>query len=380
MCAAGLGKTRIAEQLGIRKATIIRWLSQSLYEDHRGWQRDKARKYNDEAIEERVCQLKRRRIEQNYFVGDEYVQMDYAQYYLGEPVPSLWFINKTVRKAGLQTRKAKVRRTGGSEYLLYPVHSIRQLGRIHQSADFIGKKYIAGRTEPVNIFSTSYYAPFKLYQIKRIEAEKAIYAINELRRQWAVYPIPHVLRLDNGLQFRGTASGKRSLGVFVTFLLNLHVTPLFGSPSKPWTNPHIEGHNRVFSEKVWSKNFFTSLGQIDQEAERFNQESIALFNYKYAHDVFRRRHRRLEPQRLVNTEALGSRKQKKIYFVRFVESLETQDVSSITIMNERILLPERYNHQFVFVEWDIESERLTLYSEYQGTRTLITDLPFKLNE
>jgi hypothetical protein len=300
---------QIAQQLGVRRATVIDWLSQDSYQDNRGWQKDNARKYSDEAIEERICQLKRRRIDQNHFVGDDYVQMDYAKQFSREPLPSLWFINKTVRNAGLQTRKAKVRRKGGSAYLLYPVQSMRALGRIHQSADFIGKKYIAGRTEPINIFSTSYYAPFKLYQIKRIEAEKGIYALTELQRQWTVYPIPHVLRLDNGLQFRGTASGKRVLGLFITFLLNLNVTPLFGSPSKPWTNPHIEGHNRVFNEKVWGKNFFTSLEQIDHEAERFNQESIALFNFKYAQYVHHKAQRRLKPTQRVNTDTLISRKQ-----------------------------------------------------------------------
>jgi len=370
---------QIAEQLGIRRGTIIHWLSQETYEDKRGWQKEKARKYIDEMMGKRICQLKRCRIEENYFVGDDYVQMDYAQHYPQESLPSLWFINKTVRKAGLQTRKAKQRRKGGSEYLLYPVRSIRQLGGIHQSADFIGKKYIAGRTEPINIFSTSYYAPFKLYQIKRIEAEKAIYAINELQRQWKVYPIPHLLRLDNGLQFRGTASGKRSLGMFVTFLLNLNVIPLFGSPSKPWTNPHIEGHNRVFNEKVWSKNFFTSLQQIDQENERFNQESIALFNYKYAQNIVTRQHRCLNPTKTINTDILVSRKKKKIYFVRFVESFDGQGSSHITIMNEEVFLPEKYNHQFVFVEWNLEQESLSIFSEHQGTITLIDERIFKVN-
>lgn len=371
---------QIAQQLGVRRATIIDWLSQDSYQDNRGWQKDKARKYSDETIEERICQLKRLRIEQNYFVGDDYVQMEYAKHHPTEALPSLWFINKTVRKAGLQTRKAKQRRKGGSEYLLYPVQSIRHVGRIHQSADFIGKKYIAGRTEPINIFSTSYYAPFKLYQVKRIEAEKAIYAVTELQRQWTVYPIPHVLRLDNGLQFRGTASGKRSLGLFLTFLLNLNVTPLFGSPSKPWNNPHIEGHNRVFNDKIWRRNFFTSLHQIDQEAERFNQESIALFNFKYAEHVRHKVQRRLNPMRRVTTDTLVSRKQKKIYFVRFVESLEEQGSSHIMIMNELIFLPEKYNHQFVFVEWDIERERITISSEYEGVSTVIEELTFKLNE
>jgi len=305
--------------------------------------------------------------------------MDYARCYPKEQLPTLWYIKRTIKKANLQTRKPKQRRTGGSEYLLYPIHSIRSLKGIHQSADFIGKKYISGRSEPINIFSTSYYFPFKLYQIMRIEAEKAIYAIEQLRNVWLKFPVPHVLRLDNGIQFRGTGSGKRALGTFLVFLLNLNVIPLFGAPSKPWTNPHIEGHNRVFTEKIWNKNFFTSLEQIDQEAERFNNESFELFHFKYAHFVVDNISRLLDKDVTVKTDSLRTRKGKKLYFIRFVESVEQHGDAYVTIMNEDIFLPEQYTHQFVFGEWNLETETLSLFSEYKKINTLIQKLPFKLN-
>ena len=379
MYAEGISKTEIAQQLDIRKATIIKWLSKTSYEEGRGWQKDRARKYDDTVVADRICELKRHRIGNNYFVGDDYVQMDYAQKYPHDTLPTLWYIKQTIKKAKLQTRKPKLRRTGGSEYLLYPIHSIRSLKGIHQSADFIGKKYISGRTDPINIFSTSYYVPFKLYQIWRIEAEKAIYAIEQLQNLWSQFPKPHVLRLDNGLQFRGTASGKRALGTFLIFLLNLNVIPLFGSPSKPWTNPHIEGHNRVFNEKVWGKNFFTSLDQIDIEAERFNKESREFFHFKYARYVFDNISRLLENNTIINTETLRTRKGKKLYFIRFVESFESSKDAQVTIMNETVFLPEKYNHQFVFGEWNIETENLSLFSEYNKSRILIQQIPFKLN-
>jgi len=305
--------------------------------------------------------------------------MDYARCYPKEQLPTLWYIKQTIKKAKLQTRKPKRRQTGGSEYLLYPIQSIRSLKGIHQSADFIGKKYITGRSEPINIFSSSYYFPFKLYQIQRITAEKAMYAIEQLQNLWSRFPKPHVLRLDNGVQFRGTASGKRALGTFLLYLLNLNVIPLFGSPSKPWTNPHIEGHNRVFNEKIWSKNFFTSLDQIDQETERFNKESIELFHFKYAHYVVDNITRLIDSNARVNTETLRTRRGKKLYFIRFVESFESSKDAQVTIMNETIFLPEKYNHQFVFGEWNLETEILSLYSEYKKTVTLIQQIPFKLN-
>lgn len=305
--------------------------------------------------------------------------MDYAKQYSGKELPSIWFIDKTIRQAGLQTKKPKKHKNGGAEYLLYPVQSITNLGYVQQSADFIGKKYITGQREPINIFSTSYYAPFKLYQIRPVKAERAIYAIEKLTKLWRNYPLPNVIRIDNGLQFRGTARGKRSLGTFLKFILNLGVKPLFGSPSKPWTNPHIEGHNRVFNEKVWGQNFFTHRDQIAAECERFNSESLEYFHFKYAQLVFNGPFSYIERNQQIATDKLLSIKGKKIYFIRFVQSAEKGTKTYITILNESILLPEQYNHQFVFAEWNIEKQQLLIYSEYQKAATLIMELKFNLN-
>lgn len=305
--------------------------------------------------------------------------MDYVKQHGDKDAPSLWFIEQTIRNAGLQTKRPKKRQKGGSAYLLYPTQAIRDLGTIQQSADFIGKKYIAGRTEPVHIFSSSYYTPFKLYQIARIPAETARCAIAECRKLWRRYPIPNVFRIDNGLQFRGTARGKRAIGMFLRFLLNLGVIPLFGAPSKPWTNPHVEGHNRVFGEKVWGQNHFTSLAQIDRECARFNQESIDLFDFRYANALRPDETRYLEPQQRTRMDRLLSVRGKSIYFTRFVESFEEEHDAHVIILNESVTLPEKYNHQFVFVEWNLEKEQLNIYSENQKILSLIKRIRFRIN-
>ena len=53
--------------------------------------------------------------------------------------------------------------------------------------------------------------------------------------------------------------------------------------------------------------------------------------------------------------------------------------ANITILNEKILLPEQYNHQFVFAEWNIEKEQLFIYSEFKKDATLIMVRKFNLN-
>ena len=366
---------------GVRKQTIIEWLAQTDYSDARGWKKNKPHKAEHSEIEKnRICTLKEKRIEDSYFVGSEYVQMDYAKQYPNEPVPSIWFIDEVVRDAKLQTRKPKGKKNvGGSKYLLFPAESVKNLGKIHQSADFIGRKYITGRTEPINIFSSAYYSPVKLFQISRVEAEKARCAIEVLKVQWQTFPVPDVFRIDNGLQFRGTASGKRAVGTFLCFLLNLAVTPLFGSPSKPWTNPAIEGHNRIFNEKIWGNNFFRSPEQIDVECKRFNLESLEYFKYKYASFLDNRQFRYLGGTIDPRVDKLVTTRNRKIYFIRFAESNEFRQPAYIDILNEKVQIPEQYTHQFVFVEWDLEKEVLSIYSEYAEIVTLIEQINFKLN-
>ncbi|MDZ7611143.1 MAG: hypothetical protein U5L10_05265 [Candidatus Moranbacteria bacterium] len=382
MSREGKSKIQISKELGIRKATIIEWLKQDKYQDKRGWKKDKARKYTDKRVGEKICQLREDRIlEKSYFIGSEYLQMDYANNYPCEELPSDWFIKETIRRNNLQTRKPKKRKKGGAEYLLFPSRSIKSLGHIHQSGDFIGKKYISGRSEPVNILSTSYYFPFKLYEIARLPAEKAVYAIEKLYLQWQIYPIPDVFRMDNGLQFRGTASGKRSLGKFVIFLLNLGVTPLFGAPSKPWNNPHVEGHNRVFNEKVWKRNHFKDLNQIDNECDRFNAEGKELFRFKYSNFIINNYQlcNFLEKKHQIKINRLETVKNKKICFVRFAESFEEKGNAFFTIMNEQVAVPEKYTHQFVFAEWYLDKEELIIYSEYKKERTMIRKMKFEIN-
>lgn len=376
----GKNNSQIAEALHVRRATVVDWLNRDQYADNRGWKRGRPRTHTDPRVAARICELKRCRLDTKYLVGSEYVQMDYCKSYPEKEVPSVWFIDSVIRKAGLQSRKAKPKRRGGSVYLLYPIVSMHRLGLIQQSADFIGKKFLSGSSHPVTIFSSCYYRPFKMYQIQRTEAEKATLAIDVLVKQWIEYPMPHVFRMDNGGPFRGTGHSHRRLGTFIVFLLNLGIVPLFGSPSRPWTNGAVEGHNRVFTEKVWQRNRFTCVEEIDRENERFNHEGREFFQFRYQSLAERFHPRCLDPKRKIETGQLRTRRNKKITFIRFVDSAVDEPRAHVVVMNERVFLPEAYTRQFVFATWDLQDEQLSIVSEYQGTTTPVLRVPFKINE
>ena len=87
MFASGVSKNQIAEQLKIRKQTIISWLAEEEYTEGRGWNKNQKRKHSD-VEEQRIITLKQTRIEsKKYFVGAPFVQMDYSVLYPLEPQP-----------------------------------------------------------------------------------------------------------------------------------------------------------------------------------------------------------------------------------------------------------------------------------------------------
>lgn len=304
-----------------------------------------------------------------YFLGSPHIQMDYSKTYPLDHLPSLWFFDEAVRKAGLQTHEPKKRKKGRNivSRLLFPIKCIVGLGRIQQSCDFIGKKYIQGSGEPINIFSTSFYQWFELYQIRRVLAETAEAAIMSLTAFWEKFPLPAVLREDNGMTFRGTGRISGHIGKFVKFLLNLNVIPLFASAYQAYTNPHIEGHNRTFGDKLWDKHHFNTLDEIDAECGKFNQESQEFFEWKFKERLSDKYLRWLNNKSILDSEVLRSTKGKKICFIRFVERWkETNETSGIVVLDRFIEISAVYLNQYVFATLDLETAMLKVVSESEG--------------
>jgi hypothetical protein len=374
----GIGVNEIARRLDIRKATIITWLKSDTYEEGRGWKLGK-RTHTDEE-EARIVTIKEEMIkEKRYFLGAPYVRMRYAKSYTNNPTPSLWFVDDVVRRHRLQTHEPKQRTKGMDivKRLRFPIRSIIGLGRIQQAADFIGKKYIAGRSEPVNVFSTSYYQWLKLYQIWRVLAETAECAIGRLTNLWMTTPIADVTRIDNGMTFRGGGRTEAHLGRFLKFLLNVGSIPLFSAVHQSYTNPHIEGHNRTFTEKLWTKHHFTSEEEIDQECARFNAESREYYEFTFKERLAQSSMRYLHKNQTIKTDVLRSTKGKKICFIRFVERWkEEQRKSGIVVLNRFISIPESYANQYVFAKLDLETATLHVEEEHEGVSAEILQQPF----
>ncbi|MHB8623492.1 MAG: hypothetical protein ACYDBA_09000 [Sulfuricaulis sp.] len=209
-------------------------------------------------------------------------------------------------------------------------------------------------------------------EVHRVLAETVEEAVEPLAHFWIDHPIPQVMRVDNATAFRGAISHVAVIGRFLKFLLNSNVMPLFAAPYRSYTNPHIEGHNRTFTEKLWAKHTFTSRSAIDVECARFNAESEEFFRFKFTERLRAKSLRYRQSREAVNLHTLTTTRGRRIGFIRFVErwSERNQEIG-IVVLERFIELPGAYLNQYVFALLDLAAARLRVYSEVDGQAMVI---------
>jgi len=161
---------------------------------------------------------------------------------------------------------------------------------------------------------------------------------------------------------------------------------LYPEDEKPsiWYIDHVVRQAGLQARKPKSKRrgglVYLPVEEVDRENKRFNAEGREFFQFRYKALAQQYQTRCLLPSRKIETEQLRSRRNKKISFIRFVGPSSDEPRAHITVMNQRVYLPEAYTHQFVFATWDLQAQQLAVVSEFQGTVTSLLRIPFKINE
>lgn len=363
----GLSKTQIAKQTGLSKQFVMNWtqsLDQDLTIDNRGWPKGRGRVW-DESIKQRIGALHQWLLEQpkQFYAGASAIQLHYRKRYPGNKVPPLRTIGRILKELGL-SQPHRPKGKGAARYLCYPEHTVYgSLGKRVLEADFIGKKYIEARSEPVNFIGFSFKKAPKLRYFQRVEAQSTDAIINASQAFFKTFEYPDVMKVDNAQATMGTGSGKRCLSRFMVFLLKHKIYPVFAVPRKPFSQASIEGNNSVFSRKFWNSCRFTSLRQIDARLRWFNQSSLEYTGY----DMGKRKRR-------------GSKKNftPKVYFIRQVREDENNQ-GFIDVLNERIPIRKTYINYFVLAEWDLIEQRLNVLFEKDKQYRVIKSIDFELN-
>lgn len=339
---------------------------QDMTVDHRGWPKGRRRTWT-KATEARIKKLHERLVndQQRFFTGPTAITDQWRMTYR-HPPPPLRTVGRIMKALGLSEPRKKGKRQGASRYLCYPEYTIYEVlgGRVAE-ADFVGKKYITGRTAPIHFAGFSFKKEPKTRWYKRVEAETADCLIRACKEFFARYEKPDFLKVDNGAAMSGSGSGKRNISRTMAFLLKERIVPIFSVPRRPFSQASIEGNNSVFARFFWNRRHFESVEDIDRQLGWFNKASRDYYDYTSP----QRTERRKEPFR------------PRVYFIRQVqeEVRGERTRGMIEILNERISLPKAYIQYFVLAEWNLQEEKLIVYFEKEQQSYAIKQVPFQVN-
>ncbi len=338
---------------------------QDFNKDDRGWPKGKHRKWT-KTTEERIVKIHQALEEDPYqfYSGATAIEQEWRKRHPNISPPPLRTIGRVMADKGLSSKRRKDRHKGASRYLCYPEYTIYTLfgGRVLE-ADFIGKKYIAGRTEPLNFTAFSFKKEPRLRNFKRVSGQTADNFIDQSEKFFKKFEKPDFMKVDNCLATIGSASGRRNVSKFMKFALKNEVIPIFSVPRKPFSQASIEGNNSVFARKFWNRIEFKSVEEVDEKIEWFNKSSEEFLRYQ-------------KPETKLKKKNFIPR----VYFIRQVrEDKEKSGKAFVDILHEKVYLPESYIHYFVLAEWNLKQEQLYIYFEKEQESKLIKKQSFKIN-
>jgi transposase len=360
----GHSKLFISHQLRVSRNFVIKWTKKkhmNFEEDKRGWEKNRGRAWNG-SVHKRILALHRSlTANHHYFLGATAIVQEWNRQY-AQPAPPLRTVGWILKQLGLTHPNKKRRNKGAARYLCYPEDTIHTYaGKRVLEIDFIGKKFISGRTAPLHFAAASFkYAP-KLRYYKPVESETADCLMQFLKTIFETFEIPDVVKMDNGFAMSGTAPQKRVLSKLALWLLEQGIYPMYAVPRKPFSQASIEGNNSVFGRKFWNRFDFKSTAEIAQELIRFNQESLQYYQY--------------QPPAADEGKKIFT---KKIFFLRQVREDE-KGKAFIDVAHDKITLPKTFINYFVFVEWNLEIELLTVFIEKEKQLKKIKSITFTLN-
>ncbi len=365
---SGWSKNRIIRELGVSKHFVIHWTEspdQDVAVDLRGWPKGLRRKWDAET-EQRIVLICKELIESptEFFVGATAVASLWRQRY-DDPPPPLRTIGQIMKDLNLSGHKRKERPIGAAQYLRYPEKTLYGgfLGNRVIEADFIERRYLKGSGTPLHFVGFSAKKAPKLRYFRRIEALTSDHFIRICDEFFTQFETPDALKMDNAAAFIGSLSGKRTLSRTMIYLLSRKIIPVFSVPRRPFTQASIEGNNSVFSRHFWNRRTFENLADVDRQLEWFNASSLRYTHY----------------QRPEKRELKGAFVPRVFFLRQIRESQTSPSQGFIDVANEEILLPACWINFFVLAEWNLKTQRLTVFIEQDQTLMVLSETKFSIN-
>jgi hypothetical protein len=353
----------------VSRKFVIKWTQspeQDFEEDNRGWKKGRRRKWNN-MLDERIKAIRTDLEEdpEQYYIGPTAIQAEYHRRYPEEELPPVRTIGQVLKDLGLSNAPKKGRNKGAAKYLHYPEQTIyKGLGGRVMEIDFVGEKFITGRSEPIHFMGWSFKKEPRMRYYERVEGETTDVFIRETKAVFERFEKPNFVKTDNAMAMIGGRRGKRAVSRAMIFLLKQDVFPIFSVPRQPFSQASIEGSNSVFGRKFWNQFEFKSVQEIDERLKSFNKST--------------RRYLQYQPP-----EKTGKHTGKfvpKVYFTRQVQQEENGPGGEVHILGEKIKLSTEYVKYFVLGEWNLKEENLKIRFEKDEKSTVLKEVKFPINE
>ena len=168
-----ISKNMIVKEKGVSKKFVIKWTQspkQDFSFDGRGWRKGMRRKWNP-SVEGNIKDIfsSITTDSHHFYTGATAIQQEWLERYQEDP-PPLRTIGRILSDLGLSQKRRQQKQKGAAQYLCYPEHTIyTMIGERVLEADFIGKKYMTGRTQPLNFLGFSFKKEPRLRFFTRVE-------------------------------------------------------------------------------------------------------------------------------------------------------------------------------------------------------------------
>ena len=358
----------IAKNKGVSRDFVTRWTqssSQDFSEDHRGWKKGRRKKWT-KADEKRIQTIFHdlKNDPYQFYLGATAIEQEWRERYKETPSPPLRTIGQILKDLELSDKRRRDRHKGASRYLCYPEYTIfNVIAKRVLELDFIGKKFITARTEPLNFIAFSFKKEPKLRYFKRISGETGDEIIKYSKLFFKKFEKPDAIKMDNGFAMAGSSPHKRVVSKVPIWFLGQGIIPIYSVPRKPFSQASIEGNNSVFSRKFWNRIDFKNVQEVTEKLEWFNKSSQKYLGYQ-------------SPKTKQN---LKKEFTPKIYFIRQIREDKESQKGFINVSNEKVFLPKSYINYFVLAEWNLKEEMLYIYFEKEHETKIIKRLLFKIN-
>ena len=203
-----------------------------------------------------------------------------------EDLPSLSTIERILRRHHLTHPKVKTQPPSTPRE--YPTPPVQHPDDLHQ-LDLYGPWYLKGQ-ETKHSFSVIKDVASLGVWIDAFDNRQGQTVASFLVEGFKAFGLPHILQLDNAMEFQGSCQSPRSLSRVIRVCLYLGVEPLFIPQKQPWCNGSVENIIGQLEELFFQDPGFSSLKQVKEALPRFvhccnTQHPHAPLDYQTAQEV-----------------------------------------------------------------------------------------------